>query len=74
MQAQTAVSLHYEAIRDKFRPSEWRVEVINSRTGDVLVAIFSGPLARERANEYADFKNRAQVQLLTTASATSMHV
>ena len=74
MQAQTAVSLHYEAIRDKFRPSEWRVEVINSRTGDVLVAIFSGSLARERANEYADFKNRAQVQLLTAVSATSMHV
>jgi hypothetical protein len=58
MQVETAVSLHFEAFRDRLRPSEWRVETINSRTGDVFVAIFCGPLAQQRAMEYADFKNR----------------
>ena len=58
MQVETAVSFHFEAIRDRLRPSEWRVETINSRTGDVFVAIFCGPLAQQRAVEYADFKNK----------------
>jgi hypothetical protein len=58
MQVETAVSLHFEAMRDRFRPSEWRVESINFRTGDVFVAIFYGPLAQQRAIEYADFKNK----------------
>ena len=56
MQLETVVSLHFEAVRDRLRPSEWRVEAINS-TGDVFVAIFCGPLAKERAEEYANCKN-----------------
>lgn len=36
---------------------EWRVEVIDIKTGDCFVTIFSGPLAESRALEYADFKN-----------------
>ena len=40
MQAQIQSSLNFEAIRDKFRPTEWRVEAINSETGDVFVAVF----------------------------------
>lgn len=57
MQAETTVSLHFEAFRDKDYPSDWRVEAINSNTGDDFVAIFRGPLARERALEYANFQN-----------------
>jgi hypothetical protein len=57
MQPKTAVCLNFEAIRDKITPDDWRVEALNSRTGDVFVAIFSGPLAKERAEEYARFKN-----------------
>ncbi|MGA7920499.1 MAG: hypothetical protein WCA38_12625 [Candidatus Acidiferrales bacterium] len=57
MQVQTQSSLNFEAIRDKFRPTEWRVEAINTETGDVFVAVFRGPLARERAAEYAKFEN-----------------
>jgi hypothetical protein len=60
MQAETAISLHFETIRDTIRPSEWRVEAVNSKTGDVFVAIFCGPLAQERANEYANFKNNGR--------------
>jgi hypothetical protein len=56
MQAETAVSLHFEAVPDQIHPSEWRVEAVNS-TGDVFVAIFCGPLAKERAEEYANCKN-----------------
>ena len=58
MQVETAVAFRFEAIRDRLRPSEWRVEALNSKTGDVFVAIFCGPLAQQRAVEYADFKNK----------------
>jgi hypothetical protein len=57
MHAQAAVSLQFEAFRDTFHPSDWRVEAINSTSGDVFVAIFCGPLTQERATEYADFMN-----------------
>jgi hypothetical protein len=57
MQTETAVSIHFEAFRDKLRPGDWRVEAVNSDTRDVFVAIFSGPLAQARAAEYANFKN-----------------
>jgi hypothetical protein len=56
MQVETAVSLRFEAVRDQINPSEWRVEAINT-TGDVFVAIFCGPLAKERAEDYATIKN-----------------
>lgn len=36
---------------------DWRVEHINIESGDVFIAIFSGPLAEDRAREYARFKN-----------------
>ncbi len=41
--------------------TEWRVEAIDyENEGVCYVAIFSGPLARERAEEYAAFKNGAR--------------
>ncbi len=41
-------------------PHEWRVEAIDYESeGEVYVAIFTGPKARERADEYARFKNKA---------------
>ena len=60
MQAQTAAipRLKYEAFQDKQNQSDWRVESLDMKVGDVYVAIFSGPLAKERADEYADFKNK----------------
>jgi hypothetical protein len=51
------VAIHYESIQDKNYLNEWRVEGINIKLGDVLIAVFCGPLAQERANEYALFKN-----------------
>ena len=57
MQTQTAAVLHFEVVRDQKYANEWRVEAIDTKTGDVFVAIFSGPLAQERAKEYASFKN-----------------
>ena len=47
----------YEAFQDKEDSEDWRVEYIDSAAGDVFVTIFSGPLAKERATEYAEFKN-----------------
>jgi hypothetical protein len=50
--------IQYQAIPDKINPADWRVEGIDyEREGEVYVAIFSGPFARERATEYASFLN-----------------
>ena len=37
---------------------EWAVEAINyARDGEIYVTIFSGPLAKERATDYARSQN-----------------
>jgi hypothetical protein len=45
--------MNYEVAPDKEFPNEWRVEAIDSKTGDIYVAIFSGPDSEQRAREYA---------------------
>jgi hypothetical protein len=59
MQAQTVIEtrLTHEVVQDKEHPNDWRVEAIDIKSGDVFVTIFSGPLAKERATEYASFKS-----------------
>ncbi len=62
MQSQSAAveaqrELQYEAFQDKQSPSDWRVESTDIKSGDVFVTVFAGPDARERAEEYAQFKN-----------------
>lgn len=49
--------MDWEIIEDRQHPGDWRVEAID-RNGDgvIYVAIFSGPHARERAEEYAAWK------------------
>ena len=54
-------TIEYEAVRsrDAVDDDEWRVEGIDHENeGLCYVAIFSGPQAKERAGEYAAFKNR----------------
>ncbi|HMI53191.1 MAG TPA: hypothetical protein VK525_16885 [Candidatus Saccharimonadales bacterium] len=58
MQAQTASAVQYSAFQDKEIASDWRVEATDIKAGDVYVTVFSGPLAQERAIEYAEFKNK----------------
>lgn len=62
MQAQTAIApaVRHQAFRDKESPSDWRVEALDSKAGDVYITIFVGPLAEKRALEYADFKNHSK--------------
>jgi len=51
-------SLHYETIEDKLQPGDYRVEAIDAEGGgEVYIAIFVGPDAEARANEYAEWKN-----------------
>jgi hypothetical protein len=61
MQAQTgtALALQHKAFQDRDNPPDWRVEAIDIKAGDVYVAVFCGPLAEQRAREYANFKNKA---------------
>lgn len=56
----TVTALEYEVVRsrDAVEDDEYRVEAIDyDHDGQVYVAIFSGPNARKRAEEYAKFKN-----------------
>lgn len=41
---------------DKEFPNDWHVETIDSKTGDIFAAVFSGPDAEERAREYATWQ------------------
>lgn len=62
-------SLHYETIEDKLQSGDYRVEAIDAeRDGDVYIAIFVGPDAEARANEYASWKNRDSRSFLEKAS------
>jgi hypothetical protein len=59
-QIATRSSATYEALQDKLNPCDWRVEGINYECdGEIYVTIFSGPLAHERAIEYAEFKSNS---------------
>jgi hypothetical protein len=51
--------LKYEVAPSRDVRDEWRVEAINfDGDGEVYVTIFSGPNAKERAEEYADWASR----------------
>lgn len=47
--------MQYEIAESKYTPGEWVVEGINHNgDGEIYVATFSGPLAKERAVEYME--------------------
>ena len=51
----------YKAFPDREVDDDWRVEMIDyDSDGSIYVAIFSGPEAMERAQEYAIWKNHQQ--------------
>jgi hypothetical protein len=47
--------MNYE-VSEAANRGDWVVEAIGS-DGEVYVALFAGPLAKERAEEYAAWKN-----------------
>ena len=62
-------SLRYEVAQDKLQPGDYRVEAINADgDGEVFIAIFVGPEAKARAEEYAEWKNSASLAFLKMAS------
>jgi len=58
--------MRYEVLEDRRYPGEWRVEAIDDE-GSCYVTLFSGPRAKERAFEYAEWK-QSQVQYGTSVS------
>jgi hypothetical protein len=46
---------------DKEFPNDWRVEAIERKSGDIFVAVFSGPDAEQRAREYANWQESRQL-------------
>lgn len=61
--------MEYEVIEDRKYPGSWRVEAINyEKDGEGYIAIFIGPLARERAEEYAELKTRGYEKVGPTRS------
>lgn len=61
--------MNWECFEDKHNRGDWRVEAIDfDNEGKVYVTIFSGPDARERAEEYAALKNGQESRLARIAS------
>lgn len=59
--AVTRTKLEYEVVEDRKVLGTWRAEAINFEgDGEGYVAIFSGPQAKERALEYADWQNKGR--------------
>ena len=54
--AASETTMAYEIAQSQRTPSEWIVEAIGP-DGEVYVTVFAGPAARERAAEYAGWKN-----------------
>jgi len=53
-----ATSIHYEVVEDAIHAGDYRVEAIDTEAdGEIYTAIFTGPDAEARAEEYADWKN-----------------
>jgi hypothetical protein len=61
--------MQYELAESREFLGTWHVEAVGD-DGEVYVAVFSGPRARERAAEYADWKNgvRSPAALLKMVS------
>lgn len=56
--------MQYEIIEDRFLTSTYRVEAINDAgDGEIYVAVFSGPCAKERAEDYAAWMASKEVDL-----------
>jgi len=50
--------MEYEVVQSAGAVNEWRVEAIDHESeGEVYVALFSGPNAKQRAEEYATWKS-----------------
>ena len=47
------VLMKWTVAADREFPNDWRVEAIEEDSGDIFVAVFSGPDAEGRAREYA---------------------
>lgn len=53
--------MEYEIVEDQLQSGSYRVEAIDSEgDGEVYIAIFVGPDAEMRAEEYAGWKNASQ--------------
>lgn len=50
--------MRFEAVKSAHSDYEWRVEAIDfDSEGECYLAVFSGPKAQQRAEEYAAWKN-----------------
>ena len=53
-----STALQHEMLEDQLNPGDYRVEAINMQgDGEIYTAIFVGPDAKQRATEYAEWKN-----------------
>jgi len=53
--------MKYEIGPDPEFPREWRVEAIDSKTGDIFVTVFGATDAEVRAKEYVAWKQSQQL-------------
>ena len=51
--------MRIEMAEDKLLPGAWRIEIFDlDSEGECFIALFTGPSAKERAREYADWKRQ----------------
>jgi len=50
-----------ETVPDKLALDQWRVEDVDDKTGECYVVVFSGPLAKERAELYGRLDPRWRI-------------
>ena len=54
--------IEHAVVADKHTLGAWRVEAIDFEgEGACYIAVFTGPFSRERAEEYAEWKNNGKV-------------
>ena len=64
--------MEWACLEDRQNRGDWRVEAIDfENEGEVYVAIFSGPSARERAEEYAALESGQESRLARTPPSDS---
>ncbi len=51
------MKLEYKVMADKEFEGAWRVEALDTKSGDIFIAIFAGPDSERLANEYSAFRN-----------------
>lgn len=64
--------MKYDVYESEEHKNDWIAGAVLEGEGDIYIAIFSGPEAKERASEYASWKNAQTLSLDCHSIHTSL--